>query len=368
MSVHRHTAPNADELSLFLEGYAKYVVETLQPTQREIQGLMNSWQLPDYWSKYKTTSTIPIPTPIRSTLSRIKRPEQVVDKIYRKPQNFPHGLRPESFREMYDAIGVRVVVYFLSHLPLIDRELRSSNLVEIVDDDPPMAYMYATQARILSLDHLEQEVKESGYRSVHYNLRLKQSALPVKDRPIFELQVRTAVMDLWSALEHHLGYKPGRRTHTSAKRQLRILSNMLGAIDENFNFLYEELNRFQEDSGWQPHDLLTPEILPPVLDEVGITCAQRDINNIIKFLLSRGVERVRDVFELATPRRIEVIRNTYLSSLGRIPVSLETVATLAALRGAQSEDEETRRIKLQIAYRGAWNDIKQEFTGKADES
>jgi putative GTP pyrophosphokinase len=361
-------APNANELSLFLDAYAKYVVEILQPTQLEIQTLLEAWQLPDYWSKYKNTSSVPIPTPLRSTLSRIKRPEQVVDKIFRKPANFPCGLRPESFRTMYDAIGVRVVVYFLSHLPLIDRELRSSHLVEIVDVDPPMAYLPADSLRTLGLEHVEHEMKQSGYRSVHYNLRLRESALPEEDRPVFELQVRTAAMDLWSALEHHLGYKPGRRTHSSAKRQLYILSNMLGAIDENFNFLYEELNRFNQERGWNTDDVLTPEILPGVLEEVGVSCAQRDINNIIKFLFSRGVERVRDVFELATPRRIEIIRNTYLSSLGRLPVSLELIATLAALRGAEREREEIRRIKLQLAYRGAWDDIKQEFTGKADES
>ena len=102
-------------------------------------------------------------------------------------------------------------------------------------------------------------------------------------------------MDLWSALEHHLGYKPGRRAHTAAKRQLKILSNMLGAIDENFNFLYEELNRFQEEVSYREIDPLEVENLPSVLAEFGISCAQRDLNNIIKFLYSRGVETVRDL-------------------------------------------------------------------------
>ncbi len=368
MARKSRSGPDAAELSFFLDAYARYVVDVLQPTQREVQALLESWQHPEHWSKYKTTNNIPIPTPIRSTISRIKRPEQVVDKIYRKSQNFPEGLHPESFRRMFDAIGVRVVVYFLSHLPLIDRELRDSGMVEIEDDDPPMAYLSPEMVRTLSLEHLAQEVKESGYRSVHYNLRLKHSSLPPEERPVFELQVRTAAMDLWSALEHHLGYKPGRRTHTAAKRQLRILSNMLSTIDEHFNFLYEELSRFQDERSFSTDDALTPEILPAVLNEVGVSCAQRDINNIIKFLYSRGVEHARDIIEIATPSRIEIIRNTYLSSLGRLPQSLEMVATLAALRGAEHEDEETQRIKLQIAYRGAWDDIKQEFTGKADES
>lgn len=363
----RHTPPDAEKLSRFLQAYAEHVKTVLRPTQVEIQEVLQAWQTPAHWSKYKNTSTVPIPTPIRSTLSRIKRPEQVVDKIFRKPRNFPEGLVPASFLTMYDAIGVRLVVYFLSHLPLIDREIRSSEWIEVVDVDPPMAYMNQESARRLSLGHLAHEVKESGYRSVHYNLRLRTSSLPPERRPMFELQVRTAAMDLWSALEHHLGYKPGRRTNTAAKRQLRILSNMVNAIDEHFDFLYEELNRFQQERAWGPEDILTPEILPAVLDDVGVACAQRDINNIIKFLVSRGIETVSDIFDAAKPRRLEIIRTTYLSTLGRRPMSLEVIATLAALRGAENETEEVRRIHLQIAYRGAWDDLRQEFAEKTDE-
>lgn len=350
------------ELTAFLDEYENHVKQVLQPTQLEIRSLLTSWQQPDYWSKYKRTNNIPIPTPIRSAVSRIKRPEQVVDKIFRKPHNFPDGLKPESFRKMYDTIGVRVVVHFLSHLPLIDRELRSADTFEISEIEPPEAYMSTEQARVLSLDHLVTLEKESGYRSVHYNVRLRQSSLPQDERPIFELQLRTAAQDLWSQLEHHLGYKPAKRTHSAAKKQLRILSQMLAAIDENFNFLYEELSRFQEERSYSPEDPLTAEGLPSVLGEVGISCAQRDINNILVFLYSRGVETVMDMFDLATPRRIEIIRNTYLSAVGRLPFNLEIIATLAAMRGSQDETEEIKRIKLQIAYRGAWDSIRQEFS------
>ncbi len=359
MPPYRKTDP--EELTRFLDSYANYVVDVLQPTQLEIKKTLTAWQQPTYWTKYQRTNSLPIPTPVRVAGSRIKRPEQVVDKIFRKPHKFPDGLVPNSYRTMYDTIGVRVVVYFLSHLPLIDRELRSNDIVEIAEVEAPEVYMSAQQARILSLDHIAHKEKESGYRSVHYNVRLKQSAVPMDKRPVFELQVRTAAQDLWSQLEHHLGYKPLKRTHSAAKKQLRILSQMLGAIDENFNFLYEELNRFQEELSFGPMDPLTAEKLPAVLAEMGISCAQRDINNILVFLYSRGIETVQDIWDIATPRRIEIIRNTYLSTIGRLPFNLEIVATLAALRGAGDETEEIQRIKLQIAYRGAWDNIRQEF-------
>ncbi len=351
-----------DHLREFLACYETYVKEVLQPTQIEVKGLLELWQSPEHWVKYKRTDRIPIPTPVRTTFTRIKRPEQVVDKIYRKPKKYPGGLCADSFRLMHDTIGVRVLVYFLSHLPLIDRELRSSEVLEVSTLEPPMAYMSADQTRVLSLDHLDQVEKESGYCSIHYVLRLKDSAIPAAERPWFEVQVLTLAQELWSAMEHHLGYKPGKRTNIAARRQFRILSKMLTAIDEHFNLLYEDLNRYQEEVSYSGGDALDVENIPSVLAEVGISCAQRDINNILKFLYSRGVETVRDLCSLASPKRLDIIRNTYLSVTGRNPSNLEVIASLAALRGTTDDKVEVERIKSQIAYRGAWNSIRQEFT------
>ncbi len=283
----------------------------------------------------------------------------MVDKIFRKPHKFPDGLEPESFRRMRDAIGVRALVYFLSQLPLIDKEIRSGELFELSEVEPPTAYLSGVDSTVLGLDHLRQVQKESGYCSVHYTIRLRHS--DVEPRPWFELQVRTIGQDLWSTMEHYLGYKPGKGTNMAARRQFKILSKLIGAIDEHFNFLYEELNRFQEEVSYENTDLLTPVNLPPVLGEVGVSCAQRDINNILKFLYARGVETVGRVRALATPSRLDTIRNTYLAVAGHPPSNLELIATLAALRGAPDGDEEVRRIKAQIAYRGAWDSIRQEF-------
>jgi hypothetical protein len=191
-------------------------------------------------------------------------------------------------------------------------------------------------------------------------VRLKNSSLPEEKRPVFELQVRTVAQDLWSALEHHLGYKPAKRTHSTARTQLRILSGMLSAIDENFDLLYGELSRFQKEMEYESEEPLTVESLPSVLAEVGIVCAQRDINNVLKLLDSRGVGTVGEMLKLATPRRLDIIRNTYHSTLGRHPANLELVANLAAMRGSRDEAEDIQRIKMQIAYRGAWDTIRQE--------
>jgi putative GTP pyrophosphokinase len=353
--------PETERLKRFLEAYEGYVQNVLKPTQLEIREELAAWQRPDHWEKYKRTNRIPIPTPVRTLFSRIKRPEQVVDKIYRKPDRFPAGLEVVSFRSMHDALGVRIVVYFLSHLPLIDRELRASDRFEISAAESPTAYMRASQVKLLSLDHLRAEEKESGYAAIHYIVRLSDSSVVEGERPWFEVQVQTVAQELWSEMEHHLGYKPGKRTHISARRQLRIMARMLGAIDDNFDLLYDELNRYQEEQEYDDGDDLSAGNLAPVLGEFGIACAQRDINNILKFLYSRGVETIHQMRTLATPRRLAIIRSTYLATTGRLPSGLEVLATLAALHGAPDEEGEVGRIRSQIEFRGAWDAIRQEF-------
>lgn len=355
-----------EQQRMLLEHYETYVREVLQPTQLELTEVLKPWVRPEYWQKYQRTNRLPIPSPVKATFTRIKRPEQVVDKIFRKPHKFPEGLQPISIRRMLDAIGVRVLVYFLSHLPLVDRELRSSEMLEVSETDPPVAYLGPHNTEVLSLDHLEKTEKPSGYCSIHYTLRLKNSRVPKEKRPWFELQLRTVTMDLWCTLEHHLGYKPTRATHFAAKQQFKILSQHLAAVDEHFNFLSDELNRYQSDVSYEGSDILGPENLPSVLADVSLACAQRDINNIIKFLSARGVETVHALRLLATPNRLGMIRNTYLSVTGREPHQLEVIATLAALQGAENVEEEITRIKNQIAYRGAWEAIQQDYVKDQD--
>lgn len=349
-----------DQLTQFLAEYEAYVKNALQPTQREMRAILEQWRQPDHWVKYKKTNKIPIPSPIRTVFTRIKRPEQVVDKVLRKPDKFPDGPSPASLPRMHDALGIRIVVWFLSHLPLVDRELRNEELFEISDEAPATAYMTAHRANLLSLGHLHQEEKESGYTAVHYILRLRNSGLRPEERPWFEVQVQTVTQELWSEMEHHLGYKPGKRTNVAARRQFRVLAQMLAAIDSHFDLLYEELNRYQEEQAYEDDDGLSAENLSAVLAEHGISCAQRDINNILLFLISRGVETVRDFRDTATPSRLAIIRNTYLQVTGRLPVSLEVIANLAALAGAEDEHAEVSRVRSQILYRGAWDSIQQE--------
>ena len=338
------------ELKKFLAEYEQYQIGVLNPTQDEMKKILRDWENPDYWEKYTTGKGVATPSPIRMTMTRIKHPDKVIDKIFRKSDSYPKGVSSTSLHHMYDALGFRVIVYFSSQLPLIDKELRSSSTIEISEEDPPVAFLDMDILGRLGLLHIKQKNKESGYSSIHYTVRLRDSSVPEQERPYFEIQVRTLAQELWSELEHVLSYKPENRTHFSAKRRFQILSREVGVIDEHFNLLYEELIHNQEGATYHDSDTLTFENLPKVLMELGIQCALTDLNPILKILFSRGINKIGDFLKIATPRRLVTIRNTYISTIGHAPNNLEFISALTTLKGAKTKEIEIERVKSQIDF------------------
>jgi putative GTP pyrophosphokinase len=252
---------------------------------------------------------------------------------------------------MHDAIGVRLIVYFYSQLPLVDKELRDSPIFELSDINPPKAYFDADILARLGLSHIAQKTKESGYTSIHYIAKLKQSEVHIDQRPFFEIQVRTLAQELWCEVEHILSYKPENRAHFSAKRRFQILSREIGVLDEHFNLLYEDLIHNQEIASYSDSDILNFENMPKVLMEIGIHFALTDLNPALKILFSRDIKTIGALLRIATPRRLMTIRNTYISEIGRAPGNLELISSIAILKESESKETEIKLIKSQIDYR-----------------
>ncbi|GJM64544.1 hypothetical protein [Persicobacter diffluens] len=340
----------SNELNIFLDKYKAYEEKVLEPTMKEIRACLQKMEKPEFWNQYMTGKGIATPSPIRQSLFRIKHPEKVIEKIFRKPQYFPDKLSEESLKNMHDTIGVRIIVYFSSQLSLIDKELRNSGFFEIDPNTPPEAFFEPAMLMRLGLSHIESKQKESGYRSIHYMVRLKNSALPEDQRPVFEIQVRTLAQDLWSELEHVLSYKPETRPHFSAKQRFQILSREVSVIDEHFNLLYEELIHNQETASYDESDVLTFENTPKVLSEIGIRCAITELNPILKALFSRNIQTIGEFLHIATPTRLTTIRNNYISITGNAPNNIELMTTLSLLNNVKTQKDEIKRIKASIYY------------------
>jgi len=343
----------------FLEQYQHYVHYVLEPTYDELKTLFESWESALFWDKYSSKGKLPTPSPIQRTILRIKSPESVVDKILRKSEDYPENLSFDSLKKMSDALAGRIVVYFLSDLPLIDREIQNSEVLEISQVEKPVAYLSRDLISRLGLTHIENQQKESGYTSIHYVLRFRESAVPVANRPWFEIQVRTLVGDIWGEIEHILGYKPGKHTSFAVRKQFQILASQLTAIDEHFNFLYTELSRFQEIVSYDEGNPLNAENLPAVLNEIGVNCAQKEIDGLLKILSSRKINTVGELLTGGTITRIEIIRNVFIGHTGRTPTNEEIVSSLAAIKDIEDESAIVEAIKARIDYLDTWSKVRQ---------
>lgn len=343
----------------FLESYRDYVETTLEPVRLRVKSILTEWNGLDYWDSY-SSARLPTPSPVQRVRVRIKRPESAVDKILRKPQKYPKGLNPSSFRQMKDTLGARVIVYFISQLPLIDREIRTSGTFELDPENPPVAYLSEGLYKQLDLDHIDRKEKESGYASIHYVIRLAEFPGEGEENPFFELQLRTMAEDLWGEVEHILGYKPDKRTSFAVRKQFMIISRSLEALDEHFNFLFEELARFQQEGAFEESDPLNAENLPFILRSLGLGCAQKEVDGLLKVLFSRGIDTVARLHRVASPRSIEIIRNVYLQESGRQPINFEFVANLANLDGVLEDTEVADRVRAQREFLEYWSNFKRD--------
>lgn len=145
---------NPDQYHGFLKEYEKWAIASLTPARAALRALLADWRKPDYWKKAVVDGRQPIPTPIQRATSRIKRPESAADKIMRKPESFPDGLSLSSIKAMPDALGGRIITYFLSGLPLVHKEIMTHPNIELCTDDPPKAYLDDRLLRVLGLNHL----------------------------------------------------------------------------------------------------------------------------------------------------------------------------------------------------------------------
>lgn len=173
---------DGNDQRLFLDDYRRYAESTLEPIQRQLKDLLAEWRNPTYWAAYSLSGRQPTPSPIQRVRIRIKRPESALDKILRKPESYPDALTIESLRRMPDTIGARVIVFFLSQLALVDREIRNSQHFELSPAHPPIAFISSTSLTARTRTHSTARKRErlcfdSLFTATQESLDLRKSLL-----------------------------------------------------------------------------------------------------------------------------------------------------------------------------------------------
>jgi ppGpp synthetase/RelA/SpoT-type nucleotidyltranferase len=346
------------DILAFRDAYWSYKNDVLEPTEAEMRTLLGRWRSHEHWAKHRRGHVpgLTIPSPVQRTDFRIKRLESVEDKIRRHPATFPDGWAPASFRQMDDALGVRVVIYFLSDFSLIHDELHLlSDDLEIQSDPRPKAYLPDGLTARLNLGAVDRKDKPSGYASIHYYCRLRRSSIDIEDRPWIEVQVRTLAEDAWAEVHHLIGYKREKDTMVEVEEETRIISAQLKVIDEHFDLLRMRLGRAQETAAPPGNkDQLNAENLPVLLLEMDLMADQREIDGLLRAMASRGIQSAGELRARATPQRLALIRRQWLAETSRQAQTFDVVGVLGTITATAEDSELEQRIEEWAAVANRW--------------
>ena len=124
---------------------------------------------------------------INQITSRVKSPESIIKKMYRKDVDLTYRNLVENVN---DIAGIRIICTTKDDIFLIKDLIQ--NLVNV---------------KILKEKDYVTNPKESGYSSYHVlaavPVNIGKDVIDIK----VEVQIRTQVMDLWSNIEHDIKYK-----------------------------------------------------------------------------------------------------------------------------------------------------------------
>ncbi|MBR4898999.1 MAG: hypothetical protein IKZ48_09465 [Prevotella sp.] len=150
---------------------------------------------------------------LNSIEHRVKTEASLAGKLERK------GDKYHTLEDVTDLVGLRIITFYTDDVDKVAAIVKSLFVVD---------WSNSVDKRKLH------ELTSFGYNSLHYICRLKEG--PLSTIP-FELQMRTALQHVWSAIEHDIGYKGAVKLPPEYRRQFSRLAGMLELADDEFSRL-----------------------------------------------------------------------------------------------------------------------------------
>ena len=158
---------------------------------------------------------------------RVKTEDSLTGKLEKK------GSKYRTIYDITDLVGIRAVTYYTDDVDKV-----AAIAKQIFDIDWKN-----------SVDKRKHQLDSFGYLSLHYICYLKEG--PLRDIP-FEIQMRTALQHVWSAIEHDIGYKGAVKLPPEFVRQFSRLAGMLEMADDEFSRLRTAMSEYRR----QVHSLV----------------------------------------------------------------------------------------------------------------
>ena len=152
---------------------------------------------------------------INSIERRVKTEKSLRGKLEVKGEKY------NTINDVTDLVGIRVITYYTDDVDKVAAIVK--NLFKVDWENS------VDKRKLHKLDSF-------GYNSLHYICHLRNEEGELKNIP-FEIQMRTALQHVWSAIEHDIGYKGAVKLPPEFRRQFSRLAGMLELADDEFSRL-----------------------------------------------------------------------------------------------------------------------------------
>ena len=157
---------------------------------------------------------------ITNITGRIKSPDSIATKMKKKNLDISYD---NMIEHINDIAGVRIVCNYKDEVYKIRNIIRKQKNINVIKEK----------------DYLK-KTKKSGYSAYHMILEvpvtIKQETIYIK----VEIQIRTALMDFWSTIEHKIKYKPNGEINEDVSKELVKCARDINKLDNKMIKLFKK--------------------------------------------------------------------------------------------------------------------------------
>ncbi|WP_413310088.1 GTP pyrophosphokinase family protein [Bacillus sp. 1P10SD] len=164
--------------------------------------------------------------PIEHVKSRLKSPESILKKMYRKGYDFSLQSIKENVK---DIAGIRITCSFISDIYELYTMIANQKDIRVVE----------------TKDYIKNP-KSNGYQSLHLILEIPIFMSDREELTYVEVQIRTIAMDFWASLEHKIYYKYNKEVPTYMLTELKDAAIMAAQLDRKMEELHKEVSKIKQ--------------------------------------------------------------------------------------------------------------------------